>query len=143
MRKFIVLIFILLLWGDASAWYPKTPIGKISPGHSCTTYDSDFQEFRYEEKIPYCRRNVSTKLKKYIYKLYNIPRERQYEFTIDHIIPLSIGGSNALSNLWPEHQDIKATRPNLEYDLYLQLRDSQITQQEAIDTVLKAKFNYK
>lgn len=143
MRKFIVLIFILLFWGEASAWYPKTPNRKISPGHSCTIYDSDFQEFRYEEKIPYCKRNVSTGFKRYIYKLYNIPREKQYQFTIDHIVPLSIGGSNKLENLWPEHKDIKATRPNLEYNLYLQLRDSQITQKEAIQKILKAKFNYK
>jgi len=120
---------------------PQTPDRNVSPGDVCTESSEDFQEHRYEEQIPYCVRNVATETKGQVYEEYHVSVESRGDYTIDHIIPLSIGGSNKMSNLWPEHKAIKRERQNLEYCLYIAIRDGRIHQKEAIDVVLDAKFN--
>lgn len=47
-------------------------------------------------------RNVSTSLKDKVYAAYGITSRAPGEYAIDHLINLSIGGSNDLANLWPE-----------------------------------------
>ena len=121
--------------------FPKIPNGDRTPGSICTTEHDDFKEFRYREKIPYCARGVSSSLKKRIYRQYKIPLECKSLYTIDHLIPLSIGGDNSKENLWPEHKKIKKLRQNLEFRAYLDLKKGKITQEEAIERVLHAKFN--
>jgi hypothetical protein len=32
---------------------------ELTPGEKCTRDDPDFQEYRYAERIPYCRRHVT------------------------------------------------------------------------------------
>lgn len=47
-------------------------------------------------------RNVSVQTKKEIYEEYGIYQHKTGEYQIDHFISLSLGGSNDVSNLWPE-----------------------------------------
>ncbi len=47
-------------------------------------------------------RNVSTQLKKQVYEEYGIASHQPGEFEVDHYISLELGGSNDISNLWPE-----------------------------------------
>jgi hypothetical protein len=50
-------------------------------------------------------RDVTQKAKEKVYRRYGIaPRERR-RFDIDHLVPLSLGGSNDLRNLWPHPWD--------------------------------------
>lgn len=137
--KFLIIFFISLLAFAGN--FPKIPNVSTSPGHLCSAKDKDFVENRYQEKVPYCKRNVSLHTKNYIYSLYNIPSNERKDFTIDHIIPLAIGGSNNIKNLWPEHFSVKNTRKNLEYNLFINLKKGSISQKEAIETVLNVKFN--
>ena len=137
--KLILGFFILLSVNVANA-YPMIPDVEYSPGTLCDRGNPDYTEDRYDEQIPYCERNVSSSLKKEIYELYEIPSNCRSRYTIDHIIPLSLGGDNSPENLWPEHKNIKATRPQLELNLYHSLRDGKITQKQAIQTILKNKF---
>ncbi len=106
-------------------------------GHLCTETDPDFDEFRYEEMIPHCRRNVTTERKVDICLRDGV--EDRTNYTVDHIIPLSIGGSNDDDNLWCQHYSLNVT--HLEYQTYQQLKKGEITQQEAIEIVLNAKFD--
>lgn len=139
MKNIIILLAFLILLSKGHS-YPQTPNPYISPGDICTIYDSDFQEFRYIEKIPYCTRNVTFARRTNIYNIYNIDPEKRSEFTIDHIIPLALGGSNSDLNLWPEHIEVKKTRPRLETCLYHLLRRGDVTQQIAIDFIIIIKF---
>jgi hypothetical protein len=133
------ILFVFLI--SFNTWaYPKIPDISKSPGHICTIFDKDFFEFRYSEKIPYCKRNVSSAIKKYIYEIYSIPFVERENYTIDHIIPLSIWGSNGIKNLWPEHKEVKKTRPTLELDVYNSLKDSNINQDQAINIILIEKY---
>jgi hypothetical protein len=116
-----------------------TPRPDWSPGHICTKKDPDFERIRYKY-VPYCRRNVEMSTKLDIYKRYGVPRKSQENYTIDHIIPLSIGGSNHVENLWPEHKKLKACRQSFEIDLWLKVRDFRITQAQAVHEVMRVKF---
>jgi len=121
--------------------YPLVPLPDQTPGHRCTEANPDFVEYRYKEKIPYCERRVSTALKNKIYAIYKIPVAERKEYTIDHFIPLALGGSNSIENLWPENKKVKALRPNLEMDLYLELREGKIEQELALEIIFDAKLD--
>ena len=75
------------------------------------------------------------------YELYEIPKNERRLYTIDHFIPLSIGGDNDVRNLWPELIAIKNLRFNLEWELYDRLQQGQITQKYAVQYVMRAKMN--
>lgn len=121
--------------------FPFTPDENITTGSLCTTSDSDFQEFRYAEQIPYCKRSVSSSDKDQVYRRYGVSQKCRKEYTIDHFIPLSIGGTNRANNLWPEPKSIKALRKNLELELFQAVNAGRMTQAEAVERIREAKFN--
>jgi len=47
-------------------------------------------------------RNVSAETKKEVYSEYRITYHHSGEYEVDHLISLELGGSNDISNLWPE-----------------------------------------
>jgi hypothetical protein len=135
----LVLLFFFAVSVQA---YPLHPNLDTTPSSVCNTQNPDFKEFRYHEQIAYCARNVKSETKKYIYDLYEIPLHCRKHFTIDHFIPLSIGGDNSIENLWPEHKSIKAQRPTLEFDVYQSLQRGMIKQQDAIATIYFEKTTF-
>jgi hypothetical protein len=121
--------------------FPFIPDSQATPGSLCSKRDPDYKQDRYAEKIPYCGRNVASSLKRDIYDDYGISSKCRKEYTIDHFIPLAIGGSNRRDNLWPEHKSVKALRQNLEMDLYNEIRNGTISQAEALKIIVEAKLN--
>ena len=138
MKFLFIFLVSFQLWA-----FPPTPDKTVSPGDLCTIENPDFKEMRYPEQIPYCKRNVTEERKVKIYEKYRIPKAERNQYTIDHIIPLSIGGSNSNKNLWPEHLTIKKARGTLEFDLYLALKNATMPQDVAIQTILDSKFQQK
>lgn len=136
----IILISLLTLNLLEVQAYPLVPNPSMTPGSLCSRQHGDYAGDRYEAKIPYCRRNVEGQLKTQLYIAYGVPLECRGSYTIDHLIPLSIGGDNSPQNLWPEHRLVKATRPYLEQQVFEDLRDGRITQQQAIDRVYYEKM---
>lgn len=47
-------------------------------------------------------RNVSTSTKNEVYRSYGITSHRSGQYEVDHLVSLELGGSNDISNLWPE-----------------------------------------
>jgi len=115
----------------------KYPIVPPIPGSLCTPRDPDFKEYRYPEKIAYCKRNVTTQRKIDICARDGVYNRRHY--TVDHFIPLSMGGSNHDDNLWCQHEDLAVT--GLEYNLYRKMYRGDIGQSNAIRIIKKAKLN--
>lgn len=140
-RNLMFLFVVIFSLNSQAVIDPVTPDQGKTPGELCSTHDPDFKEFRYGERIPYCERNVTTQRKKDIYSLYFVPKHLHSNYTIDHYVPLSLGGNNADENLWPEHKKIKELRKTLEWDLYQDLKSGRITQREAIEAIIYAKHN--
>lgn len=47
-------------------------------------------------------RNVSSAVKSQVYSEYGIASHEPGQYEVDHLIPLELGGSNSIANLWPE-----------------------------------------
>lgn len=142
-RASAIVLSLFFLFGflhEARADFPLTP-GPTTTGSLCTNNDVDFKEYRYGGNIPYCVRNVSTADKKRIYDFYGVPVRCRKEYTIDHFIPLSLGGTNNPNNLWPEAKVVKHLRQNLELELFEALQKGSITQADAITAIRDAKLN--
>ena len=141
MKCFLLLVLCLVSCGvketSVRADYPHVPDDAMTPGTMCTAQDKDFKELRYQEKIAYCQRNVSYGTKTALYKAYDVPEADRSQYTIDHLIPLALGGNNSTTNLWPQNKIIYTGR--IEYWLFCRLRDGTMLQAEAIKTILAIK----
>lgn len=120
---------------------PIKPNPEWAPGDLCTKVNPDFFEYRYKEKIPYCKRVVTSKTKRELYERYGVPTKCRGGYTIDHIIPLALGGSNDLKNLWPEPKAIKFSREGIEDKLYHLMKSGELKQVVAVEIILKEKKN--
>lgn len=141
MKKKMAFLGLILAFEMGAQAYPLTPDPEQTNGDLCSEHDRHFMARKYPEKIPVCRRHVEGDLKRRVYRTYDIPDHCRRNFTVDHLIPLSIGGSNAFANLWPEHLAIKAGRLHFEEEVFDQVREGQISQQQAIDLVRQRKFH--
>lgn len=120
---------------------PVKPNDNLTPGELCTAEDEDFVGYRYKEQLAFCERNVDHWTKTDIYNDYGVNLKYRGGYTIDHLVPLSIGGNNSVSNLWPEPKSVKRLRQNLEFEVYTAVKNGELTQAEAIQIILEAKFN--
>ena len=118
MKRYLILTFILtFLLGTTPAFatygvQTKTsgcianqvlPDPACTPGAVLTTDTKVICVTGYTTKI----RNVSTATKKKVFQEYGIPWSERSNYEIDHEISLEIGGSNDISNLFPESYLIK------------------------------------
>jgi hypothetical protein len=120
-----------------------TPAKGMTVGKLCEAPSS----LRYPERIPYCDRDVSAELKYQIidnydhsfgYSIRSMPRE---QFKIDHYIPLCVGGSNDISNLWPQHESVYSVTDPLEVLLCEKMARGQLLQKDAVQIIIAAKNN--
>ena len=74
------------------------PDSACSPGAVLTTDVKTICVVGYTKTV----RDVSTATKKKVFQEYNIPWSTHSNYEVDHIISLEIGGSNDISNLFPE-----------------------------------------
>jgi hypothetical protein len=56
----------------------------------------------YTKKV----RNVPAEMKRTVYEQYDITSHGSGDYEVDHLIPLELGGSNSIKNLWPESHRI-------------------------------------
>lgn len=125
--------------------FPLSPHPSLTPGSLCTKPTA----YRYRERIPYCERNVHVYVKAEVirqydtglgYRIGELPRE---EFKIDHYIPLCMGGSNEMDNLWPQHQSVYTLTDPLEKLLCDKLVSGRMTQEDAVAMIRRAKNHLK
>ncbi len=94
--------------------HPMSPDLQMTPGKLCANPTS----YRYPERIPYCERNVDSATKAWVFtnyrkKGFSLSEPRDH-YKIDHFIPLCAGGSNELTNLWPQHVDVYTVTDEME-----------------------------
>ena len=83
---------------DPAAKVPIMPDPKLTPGDVLDVTLADIQEHGYSAKV----RNVPVSVKREVYASYGIEHWNKGEYEVDHLISLSLGGSNSKKNLWPE-----------------------------------------
>ena len=77
---------------------PILPDPKLTPGDTLPVTLADIQVKGYSSKV----RNVPISVKREVYASYGIAHWAKGEYEMDHLIPLSLGGSNSKKNLWPQ-----------------------------------------
>ena len=78
-------------------------------------------------------RNVSDSLKNQVYAEYGITNHSSGEYEIDHLISLQLGGSNDITNLWPEpaaHKPGFHEKDGVENSLHSKMCKGNVTMQE-------------
>ena len=90
---------------SACSWV-KSPSGYLpdptcSPGDILSSNTSVICVTGYTATV----RNVSEKKKNGVYAAYGVVNRTTGEYEMDHIIPLELGGSNEVKNLFPEPAD--------------------------------------
>jgi hypothetical protein len=121
--------------------FPTGPAAQLTPGKLCDHPDAT----RYPEKIAYCTRDVTPETKRQIieeydrkfgYTIESMPRS---DFKIDHYIPLCVGGSNDISNLWPQHVSVYTVTDPLEEAVCEKMSDGKLLQKDAVKLIVEAK----
>lgn len=144
MRSFLFAYFLLFSTGTFAyfAEYPKAPEAVLTPGSLCSNPD----QYRYSEKIAYCKRDVNGNLKQHIFEDYrkmgyHLPTSKRSDYKIDHFIPLCAGGSNREDNLWPQHFSVFKITDPLELIGCQKLKEGKLTQNELVKRIILAKNN--
>jgi hypothetical protein len=83
---------------DSALRFPFLPDPARTPGAALAVTAADICVPGYSKRV----RNVPAEVKRRVYTLYGVRRHEPGEYEIDHLINLSLGGSNSISNLWPE-----------------------------------------
>lgn len=96
---FYVLMLVFNLSGLALTQerYPHLPDSRLTPGEAVDVTADDLCKpgaVDLEDRVPVA-------LKRQVFDTYGIaPSEMGYN--VDHLIPVSLGGSNSIKNLWPQ-----------------------------------------
>lgn len=121
--------------------FPTSPDARMTPGSLC----SSPTEYRYPEHIAYCDRDVDGATKWEIIRQYNsqlgysITPENRNKFKIDHYIPLCMGGSNNIDNLWPQHESVYSRTDLIESTACEKMKEGRLKQRDAIELLMAAK----
>lgn len=149
----IISIFLSISTGIVSATYgvqTKTsncinnqilPDFACSPGAVLTTDSKVICVSGYTKTV----RNVTEATKKKVFAEYGIPYSQRSNYEVDHIISLELGGSNDISNLYPESYLIKngaKTKDIFENYLHKQICNGKMEVAEAQKQISSDWFYY-
>ena len=105
---------------------PILPNPKLTPGDTFPVTLADIQVKGYSATV----RDVPTKEKRAVYAAYGITHWNKGEYEMDHLIALSLGGSNSQQNLWPQSYLTEPwnahTKDQLEYKLLQLVRAGKV-----------------
>src|SRR5215475_14711044 len=95
------LLAVVLFWSVgalARQPAPYLPKPELTPGDVFDVILEDVCTPGYTKKV----RAVPSALRTQAFKSYGIASDRRSEYQLDHLIPLALGGSNSIKNLWPQ-----------------------------------------
>jgi hypothetical protein len=95
------LVALCLLWNLSAFARQPTPFlpdSAITPGDVFDVTMEDICTPGYAKKV----RAVTKSLRDKAFKDYGLLSHQRGEYQLDHLIPLALGGSNSIKNLWPQ-----------------------------------------
>jgi hypothetical protein len=102
------------------------PNSRCTPGQSVGESVQTICAHNYSEGA----RRVSQSLKDRIYAAYGLMRQPRGTYQIDHLVPISVGGANTPSNLWPEPAPSYHAKDALEHGAWRVLCKSSLSDTE-------------
>jgi hypothetical protein len=109
------------------------PDPSMTPGRFCNPKNA----IKYVRNVPICKRNVSTKLRNKVFNRYGIHHSLRHLYTIDHLFPVALSGSNSIKNLWPMPRAME--RHDIEHQIINQFKSGFITHSQAVILILELK----
>ncbi len=126
------LLLLLALSRASAAENPVLPDPKLTPGDVFPDVNAAQVCVRgYSQSA----RNVPLEVKNAVYRKYHRRRERGVCCEIDHLVPLSLGGTNDIRNLWPQPSVQARQKDDLETALHWAVCDSRMPLSEAQDCI--------
>lgn len=105
MRRVVALVIVLtvMLATGGNAYAAATADPTLTPGATDPTVtQANIHQTICTRGYTSTVRNVSTKTKSAAYAEYHVAQSDKRRDVIDHLVPLEVGGSNDIKNLWPE-----------------------------------------
>jgi len=93
-----MIMAILLAPAAAQSPSPLVPDRHLTPGATLPVTVADISQDGYTKTV----RDVPARTKLRVFAEYGIVHPSRGQFEVDHLIPLELGGSNSIKNLWPE-----------------------------------------
>ena len=93
-----LILALLLVTTPAMALDPLLPNHQLTPGATLPVTEKEVCVPGYAGRV----RNVPQFVKNKAYQIYGITSRKPGQYEIDHLISLQLGGSNEISNLWPQ-----------------------------------------
>lgn len=90
------------------------PDRQATPGRWTHDGPSKFCHSSYIEQV----RDVSETTKRRVFAEYGISYAKHSHYEVDHLVPLELGGSNSIKNLWPEKGKIPNAKDGVENELH-------------------------
>ncbi|MGO8670794.1 MAG: hypothetical protein ACLQVD_05445 [Capsulimonadaceae bacterium] len=123
--------------GPSVSGLPLLPDPRLTPGATLRVTVDDIAVTGYTSRV----RDVTEETKLQVYAEYGITHHSRGQYEIDHLVPLELGGSNDITNLWPESYRTRpwnaSTKDQLENRLHELVVDGELdlpTAQRAIAT---------
>ena len=98
LRLFALVLVLTGLCLAQSSSPPMVPLSSLTPGDILTSDVNVVCVSGYSARV----RNVSAATKRQVFQAYGLVKKAGQEWEVDHLVPLSIGGSNSVRNLWPQ-----------------------------------------
>lgn len=98
MRLSLLSLSLLLVLGGPVFAERVLPDPKLTPGDTFPVTREDVCVPGYSARV----RDVPWEVKREVLRRYGIPLSERRNYEIDHLIPLGVGGSNSIRNLWPQ-----------------------------------------
>jgi hypothetical protein len=102
---------------DTGLRYPFVPDPARTPGATLDVTAADICMPGYSKRV----RDVPTEVKRQVYSSYGVRTHQPGEYEIDHLINLSLGGSNSVRNLWPQSFRTSPWNARVKDDLEVEL----------------------
>ena len=97
-KALLTLTFLWNLCALGQQPKPLLPDPKLTPGDVFDVTVQDIFTPGYSKKV----RAVTAKLKRQAYAQYGITSWEPGDYEVDQLVPLSLGGSNSIKNLWQQ-----------------------------------------
>ena len=119
---------IAVLAVSTSAFAPPSPNPSFTPGAT----DPHVRQATIKQMIctrgrSTTHRNVSTRTSNEVYATYHIKKSNRTKYVIDHLVPLEVGGTNSLTNLWPEPKNDAKTKDKLAAQMHAAVCSGRLT----------------